>query len=199
MCQRFSLLLDSPLLLCMFWACATTAKIYYKKYTRNSDGFADKVNIELMVKHMLAQLINNLCNRQNVRSELLHPKEYGYIYEEHAFCDILRRECARSDRNGHSFTLAVIRLPETEDSDDSAADDIVDLVGDRLRVTDQAGWLERNRCLAVLLYACDLDAARGYVERIQADCHGACFKYDLYYYPDPFFEALLAEQQGSEK
>lgn len=115
-----------------------------------------------------------------------YPKEQGYVYRAAAFRDILRRECARSDRNGHAFSLAVLHLPQGGDTEKATADAVVELVGDRLRVTDQAGWLDPDRTLAILLYACPADDARGFVERLRRDGRFGQLEYDVYDYPDQF-------------
>ena len=115
-----------------------------------------------------------------------YPKEQGYVYRAAAFRDILRRECARSDRNGHAFSLAVLHLPVEGDGSKERAEAIVELVGDRLRVTDQAGWLEPDRLLAILLYACPADDARAFVERHRQDGGFSQLEYDIYDYPDQF-------------
>ncbi len=115
-----------------------------------------------------------------------YPKERGYIYSVSAFRDILRRECARADRNGHTFSLAVLRLPVGDKSKTAQSEAIVDLVGDRLRVTDQAGWREPDRVLAILLYACTTDDARHFVERVRRDGSISQLEYDIYAYPDQF-------------
>lgn len=135
---------------------------------------------------MLGSLFDKLGGSQpNFRSHR-YPKEQGYVYQAAAFRDILRRECARSDRNGHAFSLAVLRLPVGDEAAMEQAEAIVELVGDRLRVTDQAGWLEQNRFLAVLLYACPADDARAFVERIRRDGGFTQLEYEIYDYPDQF-------------
>jgi hypothetical protein len=118
-----------------------------------------------------------------------YPKEQGYIYDAAAFRDILTRECARSDRNGHAFTLAVLNVTAGGEMHPDAAA-IVELVGDRLRVTDQAGWLIKDTQLAIILYACGTDAARGFVERVQQDGHFDSLTYELFAYPEQLPEGF---------
>jgi len=135
-------------------------------------------------------VIGNFINRLGTpRADLRahrYPKDQGYVYQAAAFRDILRRECARSDRNGHAFSLAVLHLPAGSSEKVAEAEAIVELVGDRLRVTDQAGWLEPDRFLAVLLYACNADDARTFVERVRRDGPFPHLEYDVYDYPDQF-------------
>jgi len=119
-----------------------------------------------------------------------YPKEQGYIYSVAAFREIMHRECARSKRNGHGFAFVVLQLPQGGESRDTA-NRIVELVGDWLRVTDHAGWLQQNRRLAILLYACATEDANGFVERLRKGGKFEALKYDIYSYPDNFPKDVL--------
>ena len=138
---------------------------------------------------MFSRLLHRMRTKSPDINMHRYPKNQGYVYDVEAFRNILTRECARSDRNGHAFSLAVLHL-SVNDETQAASDAIVGLVGDRLRVTDQAGWLQSNIDLAILLYACSTEAARGFVERIRDDGPFPSLEYEVFAYPEAFPEWL---------
>jgi hypothetical protein len=143
---------------------------------------------------MLGKLFHSIGSSRPDFRVHRYPKEQGYIYDVAAFRDILTRECARSDRNGHAFSLAVLNVSVGGEVRPDAAV-IVELVGDRLRVTDQAGWLIRDTQLAILLYACGTVAARGFIERVRQDGHFDSLTYELFSYPEQFPEGLTEDRK----
>ena len=138
---------------------------------------------------MFSRLLHSISAKRPDIHMHRYPKNQGYIYSTEAFRDILTRECARSDRNGHAFSLAVLHLSANPESE-AISNAMVELVGDRLRVTDQAGWLQPDAQLAILLYACSTEAARGFVERIRTDGPFPSLGYDVFSYPEEFPEGL---------
>ena len=61
----------------------------------------------------------------------------------------LRRERARTDRSGDAFSLLTL-TPRERRTLDQTLDFLADLLKDRLRLTDEAGWLSR-RAVGVVL------------------------------------------------
>jgi len=122
-----------------------------------------------------------------------YPKEQGYIYSVDAFSEVMQREYARSDRNGHGFSFIVFYLSQEKD-DQNTTNAIIEMIGDRLRVTDHAGWLRQDSCLGALLYACTIDDAWGFVERLRRDGGFDILKCDVYFYPSDFPENILKPQ-----
>ncbi|MEY3219309.1 MAG: hypothetical protein RIT27_666 [Pseudomonadota bacterium] len=73
-----------------------------------------------------------------------------HITSESKFQQALRRESARSDRNGQGFSLAVFELKELAHPTTQA---LIDILRYRLRGTDEAGWLGGQQYLGVILFA----------------------------------------------
>lgn len=73
-----------------------------------------------------------------------------HITPEKKFQQALRRESARSDRNGQGFSLAIF---EIETISHPTAQALIDVLRHRLRGADEAGWLGGQRCIGVILFA----------------------------------------------
>jgi hypothetical protein len=72
------------------------------------------------------------------------------LSSEDEFHVILRRECARSDRNGHGFSVVAFNVGG-ESTRSALAERLTSVVFQRLRATDEMGWLDDER-IGVLLY-----------------------------------------------
>jgi len=72
------------------------------------------------------------------------------------FRQIVHRECARSTRNGHRFTLVLLELGEFVPARES---EMLRHVWARVRATDVVGWLDYPGMLGALLFECPKDAA----------------------------------------
>ncbi len=66
------------------------------------------------------------------------------------FHKAIRRECARSDRNGQGFALVVFDLEDIQ-THKKSSQALLTILRHRLRSTDEAGWLNL-RYVGVLLY-----------------------------------------------
>ncbi len=130
---------------------------------------------------MFVNLFNRFSYKCRVHSHR-YPKDNGYIYSETAFREIMVRERARTDRTRHGFAFVVIELPDDTDAPE-VKNRIIDIVGDWLRVTDQAGWLKQNQTLAVLLYACSEKDARGFAKRLAKSAEVDDLQCRIYSYP----------------
>lgn len=73
-----------------------------------------------------------------------------HISPEHKFHQALRRESARSDRNGQGFSLVIF---EVESIHHSTTQILIDILRYRLRGTDEAGWLDGQKYIGVILFA----------------------------------------------
>lgn len=68
------------------------------------------------------------------------PRERDGVLGQDAFRAIIERECGRSDRNSHCFSLAAFDftgMPERG----KAAGDVIRVLRPRVRSTDEVGWL----------------------------------------------------------
>jgi hypothetical protein len=73
-----------------------------------------------------------------------------HIASENKFHQALRRESARSDRNGQGFSLVIF---EVESIHSPTAQALIEILHYRLRGTDEAGWLDGQRYIGVILFA----------------------------------------------
>ncbi len=73
-----------------------------------------------------------------------------HIASENKFHQALRRESARSDRNGQGFSLVIF---EVESIHSPAAQALIEILHYRLRGTDEAGWLDGQKYIGVILFA----------------------------------------------
>ena len=122
-----------------------------------------------------------------------YPKEFGYIYTVDAFREVVLRECSRTNRSGHGFSIVVLDLPaEQENAED--IEKTIDLVGDWLRITDVAGWLARNKRLAVLLYACSIADAEKFADRLKRKSNLRELGSSIYFYPGSLPRELSCEK-----
>ncbi len=64
---------------------------------------------------------------------------------------IIVRERARSDRHNHEFSVVVIEI-EKFDQENGLVDQLVLLLGSRLRMTDEIGWYHNNQIALILPY-----------------------------------------------
>lgn len=73
-----------------------------------------------------------------------------HIASESKFHQALRRESARSDRNGQGFSLVIF---EVENIHRPVAQALIEILLYRLRGTDEAGWLGGQKYIGVILFA----------------------------------------------
>jgi lipopolysaccharide/colanic/teichoic acid biosynthesis glycosyltransferase len=71
------------------------------------------------------------------------------IYSVEQFRAALERERARVDRNGHHMALALIQVGRSRTS---KAPRVIDVLKDRLRLTDEAGWFDQSRIGVLMPY-----------------------------------------------
>lgn len=76
-------------------------------------------------------------------------KALSRIHSAERFRAILERERARSDRNGHQFSLIAFDVGNPE-ADGAYVQHLTHVLTGRIRSTDEAGWLD-NRRIGVLL------------------------------------------------
>jgi len=102
------------------------------------------------------------------------------ICSQEEFHDILVREKARADRNGHGFSLVAFETQEFEDISSFVAQ-----IKQRIRTTDEIGWFD-HKTLGVFLYNTPALGAWQFVNNnseIKEDKLPTC-KYSVYSYPN---------------
>jgi lipopolysaccharide/colanic/teichoic acid biosynthesis glycosyltransferase/GGDEF domain-containing protein len=114
------------------------------------------------------------------------------------FHALILRERARADRNGHRFSLLVFRL--TGDPKRRQAErQLVRLLNERLRDTDEMGWYDARHVAAILPYVLKENAAR-IAENLCRNVFGVDEPiYTVYTYPESWFppEENAAEDDKS--
>jgi hypothetical protein len=102
------------------------------------------------------------------------------ICSQEEFHDILVREKARADRNGHGFSLVAFETPDHEDFSSFVAK-----IKQRIRMTDEIGWFEHNT-LGVFLYNTSAQGAWQFVNNNseKRDDQFPAGKCSVYSYPN---------------
>lgn len=81
-------------------------------------------------------------------------QEQDTMIPEKKFHLAIQRECARADRNGNGFSLVIFDVGESNEQNE-VADQLIDVLQKRLRLTDEAGWFGK-RYVGVILYGTPL-------------------------------------------
>ena len=71
------------------------------------------------------------------------------VHSVEQFHIILEREQDRADRNGHQFSMIVFEVSEPE-VDSTQVQHLADILTNRIRSTDEAGWFDAHRIAVVL-------------------------------------------------
>ncbi len=112
-----------------------------------------------------------------------------HIYNQKTFHIAIQRERARSDRTGNGFSLVLFHVG-SDHGVNSLAGNLIEILVNRLRCTDELGWFDQNQ-IGVLLF--DTTTEKG-VQRFvsylkdaneKAQHHDLDFPdYKVYVYPD---------------
>ena len=105
----------------------------------------------------------------------------GLLLPSEQFRTLILHECARCDRNAHSFSLIHIDLRyngrEKDQSRDRTIEQLSKSLVKRLRTTDEIGWLDQNS-IGVFLPETEKSGAQSLADDV---CQG--FSYQIYTYP----------------
>ena len=91
---------------------------------------------------------------------------YG-IYPQTVFRAIVERECHRSDRNSHDFSIVVFHLPNAR-KNCRLRSTLIEVLADRVRCTDEVGWLE-DTSIGVLLPETHVRGGWLFAEKVRAE------------------------------
>ncbi len=111
----------------------------------------------------LLHYARNLLPFGNGRHESLLKK----INTEEGFAGVLMRERARADRNGNGFSIVSFALDDQEVQSE-AVRRFLGLLVERMRETDEIGWLGRQH-VGVLLFNTPMPGAHDFVRRLKGD------------------------------
>ncbi|MDM8546147.1 hypothetical protein [Candidatus Venteria ishoeyi] len=102
-------------------------------------------------KASLFQYIKKLWRR--IRK--IKPRQEAGAFDllsEKKFLIAIQRECARSDRNRQGFSLVIFDVGQNHANNNPVTCALLDALGKRLRITDEAGWFKEHY-IGILLYA----------------------------------------------
>ena len=106
------------------------------------------------------------------------------INSQEKFSEIIKRERARSDRNGHGFSIVKYEVKESE-INNPCLQKVLCLLPERIRLTDEIGWVDHDH-IGVLLYASTLEDARSFARQIEESVRAegvSMIRYSIYTYP----------------
>jgi lipopolysaccharide/colanic/teichoic acid biosynthesis glycosyltransferase len=105
------------------------------------------------------------------------------ICGEKEFLRVLARERARAERGAHRFSLVVFETGTGEKSN-IAQELLLGELSSRLRATDEAGWLRKNR-IGTILHNANIDNARSFAINIRKSllADGIQLPFKIYTYP----------------
>ena len=132
--------------------------------------------------------------RSASRKIIKPPIDTRYIYSETEFAAILRYERARVDRSGESFSLVALEIGRSRYRAGEVKK-LVQSLQERIRTTDQLGWLEEGT-LGILLPGTNLEGAWSFVVEFEREYFGEQppAPFTAYCYP----EHWLHEDNGSD-
>jgi lipopolysaccharide/colanic/teichoic acid biosynthesis glycosyltransferase len=113
-------------------------------------------------------------------------RSVGPIWSKEKFIRIIEKECARADRVELRFSIVKFDFGDSEIKEKSVAR-LLRLLSERLRLTDEVGWVTESR-IGALLYNTDLDGACYIAAQIcdQMTSNGKSLDYDVDSYPINF-------------
>jgi len=118
--------------------------------------------------------------------------ECSTIHSVADFDAIIAKEKARADRNSHLFSLVSFEIDLSDSSKDSVAC-FAYYLKNRIRITDQIGWLDTNS-IGVLLFNSSRVEAEKFIEKILLiSPPNICCQYTISTYPAEKTEHLHAE------
>lgn len=96
----------------------------------------------------------------------LRPLNEPIVLPSAQMVRLIKRECARIDRNGLSCALAVFSIPGGA-AVTAEAQDVINTLRERARLTDVVGWLD-ERTLCAFLTDATLDGATAFASAVRA-------------------------------
>lgn len=122
-----------------------------------------------------------------------------HIYNQKTFHNAIQRERARSDRTGNGFSLVLFEVGQTRGID-SLAGNLIEILVNRLRCTDELGWFDDQQIGVLLFDTATEKGAQRFVSYIKEASNKAAHHhlnfpdYKVYVYPHNWQE----EQDNTE-
>jgi hypothetical protein len=108
--------------------------------------------------------LNMAARRKKVT---LRPLHAPIVLPAAQMVRLIKRECARIDRNGLFCALAVFSVPDTTNTE-ACAQSLIEVLRERARLTDVVGWLDR-KTLCAFLTDSTLEGATAFAASVQAE------------------------------
>jgi len=102
-----------------------------------------------ILRATLSWVKHKLCQNYQI-----FQQDQEAMIPEKKFHLAIQRECARADRNGNGFSLVIFDIGEAGEQGETAQQ-LIDVLQRRLRLTDEAGWFGK-RYVGVILYGTPL-------------------------------------------
>jgi lipopolysaccharide/colanic/teichoic acid biosynthesis glycosyltransferase len=118
-----------------------------------------------------------------------HTKKQGSVHLAEELHAILEREKARADRNAHQFSFIIFNLNnKTAGGSSFQASSLTNILVNRIRWTDEAGWFD-NKCLCVVLPDTSNIGARKFADSVlqMLSAKSDTPDYTIYTYPSESF------------
>lgn len=131
---------------------------------------------------------------------MLRTKVQNGIYSNKEFHEILERERSRIDRNGHSFSLIIFDVGNTEENGAYSKRLVKTLHSRGLRVTDEIGWFDK-RHIGVVLHNIGTWGVKNFIDNIRETIDGE-YRFpdcEVYVYPSDDSEDMYSEDVSSEE
>lgn len=149
---------------------------------------------------MPSQFLVRLWQQLNPFSRLRHAEAQtpNGLYSEEVFHLAVQRERARTDRTGLAFSLVVFNVG-AEQGENSLLATLSQVLKQRMRATDEVGWLESGR-LGVLLYNTSGEGGYQFAQQVgELVAPHAPPKYTVYIYPSDKGLHQLAIKEAQQK
>ncbi len=118
----------------------------------------------------------------NLFGKSLQEVDLKDLHSPKTFQNLLAKECARADRNGHGFSVVDFDLGRRAD-DLKFLERFVSILMERTRMTDEIGWLDSQN-LGLMLFNTEAQQADGFARKIiDNDVQEKALPYNVYSYP----------------
>jgi lipopolysaccharide/colanic/teichoic acid biosynthesis glycosyltransferase len=128
--------------------------------------------------------INDIIKHLNLRTRTSQFEGTPLISSEKVFSHSIELERARSDRNGHGFSLVTFHLKTSQFIDEPLVDQLTQYLFQNIRITDEIGWFDKNT-IGVLLFNTPSLGAWKFVDNIKdgQKNHRSFLRCSVYTYP----------------
>jgi len=125
--------------------------------------------------------LSNYWRRINPFAQVRLAEHEEHIYNQKTFHCAIQRERARSDRTGNGFSLVLFHV-SSERGINTLAGQLIEILVNRLRCTDELGWFDQNQIGVLLFDTTTEQGAQRFVSYIKEASEKA--RHDKLSFPD---------------